>query len=224
MPDTHVKSDDTNAQIAHLRDQVEALMRDRVTPAVTDMAGRAETAHEQCRRHGARPGPGRPITGQVREQPLISVLVAVGVGYLLGRGHALSRCARFAPRGSSLTPKLLRLRLQARRLAVRVVLVAVALGFLVCALVLAHVAAWFWLRVNCGWMVQSTAALLAVGDLVVAGVLAWVALQCISGPGPVEIEARAGGAPAGLAGGGRDGVVADGFGPGAAPGAGQVAR
>jgi hypothetical protein len=82
----------------------------------------------------------------------------------------------------------LRLRLQARRLAVRVVLVAVALGFLVCALVLAHVAAWFWLRVNCGWMVQSTAALLAVGDLVVAGVLAWVALHL--GPGPVEIEAR----------------------------------
>jgi hypothetical protein len=82
----------------------------------------------------------------------------------------------------------LRLRLQARRLAVRVILVAVALVFLACALVLAHVAAWFWLRVSCDWMVQSTAAVLAVGDLVVAGVVGAVALRL--GPGPAEIEAR----------------------------------
>ncbi len=82
----------------------------------------------------------------------------------------------------------LRLRLQARRLAVRVILAAIALVFLVCALVLVHVAAWFWLRVNCAWTVQSTAALVAVGDLVVAGVLAAVALRL--GPGPAETEAR----------------------------------
>jgi hypothetical protein len=82
----------------------------------------------------------------------------------------------------------LRLRLQARRFAVRAILAAVALVFLAFALVLAHVAAWFWLRVNCGWMVQSTAALLAVGDLVVAGVVGAVALRL--GPGPAEIEAR----------------------------------
>jgi ElaB/YqjD/DUF883 family membrane-anchored ribosome-binding protein len=83
MPDTHVKSDDTNAQIAHLRDQVEALMRDRVTPAVTDMAGRAETAMNSAA--GMVRDQAQSITGQVREQPLISVLVAAGVGYLLGR-------------------------------------------------------------------------------------------------------------------------------------------
>jgi len=82
----------------------------------------------------------------------------------------------------------LRLRLQARRFAVRVILVAVALVFLACALVLAHIAAWFWLRVDCGWMVQSTAALLTVGDLVVAGVLGVVAMRL--GPGPAETEAR----------------------------------
>jgi uncharacterized membrane protein (DUF485 family) len=82
----------------------------------------------------------------------------------------------------------LRLRLQARRFAVRVVLAAVALVFLACALVLAHAAAWFWLRVSCDWMVQSTAAVLAVGDLVVAGVVGVVALRL--GPGPAEIEAR----------------------------------
>ena len=82
----------------------------------------------------------------------------------------------------------LRLRLQARRLVIRLLLAAVALMLLACALVLAHVAAWFWLRVNCGWMVQSTAALLAVGDLVIAGVVGVVALRL--GPGPAEIEAR----------------------------------
>jgi hypothetical protein len=82
----------------------------------------------------------------------------------------------------------LRLRLQTRRLAVRVVVAAVALVFLAFALVLAHVAAWFWLRVSCGWTPQSTAALLAAGDLVVAGVLGVVALRL--GPGPAEAEAR----------------------------------
>jgi len=82
----------------------------------------------------------------------------------------------------------LRLRLQARRFAVRVILVAVALVFLACALVLAHVAAWFWLRVDCGWTVQTAATVLTVGDLVVAGVLGVVTLRL--GPGPAEIEAR----------------------------------
>ena len=35
---------DTHAQITRLREQVETLMKDRVTPAVTDAAGRAESA------------------------------------------------------------------------------------------------------------------------------------------------------------------------------------
>jgi ElaB/YqjD/DUF883 family membrane-anchored ribosome-binding protein len=83
MPDTHVKSDDTNAQIAHLRDQVEALMNDRVTPAVADMAGRAETAVNSAA--SMVRGQAQSLSGQVRDQPLISVLVAAGVGYLLGR-------------------------------------------------------------------------------------------------------------------------------------------
>ncbi len=82
----------------------------------------------------------------------------------------------------------LRLRLQARRLAVRVVLAAVALVFLVCTLVFAHLAAWFWLRMDRGWTREATAALLAVGDLVIAGALAAMALRL--GPGAVETEAR----------------------------------
>ena len=39
--DTRNKLDDAQAQIARLRDQVEALMKDRVSPAMSDFAGRA---------------------------------------------------------------------------------------------------------------------------------------------------------------------------------------
>ena len=73
-------------------------------------------------------------------------------------------------------------------MAVRAVLGAVALMFLLGALVLAHVAAWYWLRMRFEWMVDTTAALLAAGDLVAAGVVAMAALRL--GPGPVETEAR----------------------------------
>lgn len=82
----------------------------------------------------------------------------------------------------------LRLRLQARRLAVRVVLAVVALAFLACTLAFAHVAIFYWLRLDYGWQVHTATALLAVGDLVVAGVLAMVALRL--GPGAAEREAR----------------------------------
>jgi len=82
----------------------------------------------------------------------------------------------------------LRLRLQARRMAVRAILGAVALTFLVSALALAHVATWYWLRLRCGWMVDTTAVLLAAGDLVIAGAVALVALRL--GPGYAETEAR----------------------------------
>jgi len=75
--------EDATAQIARLREQVEALMKDRVTPALTDAAGRAESAvydvagtvHEQA----------EAVSGKVREQPLLAVLIAAAVGFLLGR-------------------------------------------------------------------------------------------------------------------------------------------
>ncbi len=82
----------------------------------------------------------------------------------------------------------LRLRLQARRTAVRAILGAVALTFLVSALALAHVAAWYWLRLRCGWMADTTAVLLAAGDLVIAGVVALGAARL--GPGHAETQAR----------------------------------
>ena len=82
----------------------------------------------------------------------------------------------------------LRLRLQARRLAVRAAVTSVALVFLACALVLAHLAVWYALRLDAGWTPQATATALAAGDLVIAGILLAVAAQM--GPGTAEIEAR----------------------------------
>jgi ElaB/YqjD/DUF883 family membrane-anchored ribosome-binding protein len=75
--------EDTTTQIARLRAQVEALMKDRVTPAVADAAGRAEAAM-----YGAADavrGQAESVSGKVREQPLLAILIAAGVGYALGR-------------------------------------------------------------------------------------------------------------------------------------------
>jgi len=81
---------DAAAQIARLREQVDALMRDRVTPAVAAAADRAQSAlhgaadtmHDQL----------ETLSGKVREQPLAAVLVAAVVGYLLGTRDALIPC------------------------------------------------------------------------------------------------------------------------------------
>ncbi len=75
--------DSAEDQIARLRSQVEALMKDRVTPMVTNAAGRAEAALHSAGdsvRHQAD-----AVSGRVRQQPLVSVLVAAGVGFLIGR-------------------------------------------------------------------------------------------------------------------------------------------
>ena len=74
---------DTTAQIAWLRRQVEALMRDRVTPAVAEAAGRAESAF-----HGTADtlrSEVEGLTSKIREQPLLAILIAATIGFALGR-------------------------------------------------------------------------------------------------------------------------------------------
>ena len=83
---------------------------------------------------------------------------------------------------------MLRVRLQRAAWRVRLVLAVAALAFLGCTMTCAHVAAWYWLRLDYGWQAHTAAILLAVGDLVVGGVLATVALRL--GSGPAEREAR----------------------------------
>jgi hypothetical protein len=81
----------------------------------------------------------------------------------------------------------LRLRERMRRTTTRVAFGIVAMGFLAAAVVFAHIAAWFWLRV--AWQAQHAALIIAGVDLVLAIVLAVLAAR--SSPGRVELEALA---------------------------------
>jgi len=81
--DVHGKFDDAQAQIARLREQVEALMKDRVTPAVADFAGRAESAMHSA--VGVVRDQAQAVSGRVKDQPLIAILIAAAVGWVIGR-------------------------------------------------------------------------------------------------------------------------------------------
>jgi ElaB/YqjD/DUF883 family membrane-anchored ribosome-binding protein len=72
-------TEDAAAQIAKLREQVEVLMRERISPAIADVAGRAETAM------GAVKDQAEAVSGQVRDRPITAVLVALAVGFAIGR-------------------------------------------------------------------------------------------------------------------------------------------
>jgi ElaB/YqjD/DUF883 family membrane-anchored ribosome-binding protein len=76
-------ADDAKSEIARLRKQVETLMSERVTPALADAAGRAETAARQATDFTRDQA--QALSDTVKEQPLIAIAVAAGVGYLLGR-------------------------------------------------------------------------------------------------------------------------------------------
>jgi ElaB/YqjD/DUF883 family membrane-anchored ribosome-binding protein len=81
--DSRGKLDDAQAQIVRLREQVEALMKDRVTPAVADFAGRAESAVNTA--SGAVREQANVVSGHVKDQPLLAILIAAGAGWLIGR-------------------------------------------------------------------------------------------------------------------------------------------
>jgi ElaB/YqjD/DUF883 family membrane-anchored ribosome-binding protein len=73
----------TNAQVRRLRDEVEAVMRNTVTPAITDAVERAASTtmytSDRVRENSDA------LAGTVRGRPLVSVLVAAAVGYGIGR-------------------------------------------------------------------------------------------------------------------------------------------
>ena len=77
------KMEDATAQIARLREQVEALMKERVTPAIAEVAGRAESAMYGAA--GVVRDQAEVISGRVREAPLAAVLIAATIGFVLGR-------------------------------------------------------------------------------------------------------------------------------------------
>lgn len=72
---------DTNAELAQLRDKIETLMRDRVTPAIGAVADQAEAAArgatDQVRQQADR------LSSAIQEKPLTSVGLAMLAGFVL---------------------------------------------------------------------------------------------------------------------------------------------
>jgi ElaB/YqjD/DUF883 family membrane-anchored ribosome-binding protein len=81
--DAHGKMEDAQAQIVRLREQVEALMKDRVAPAVAEFAGRAESAVHSA--GGAVREQAQAVSGRVKDQPLTAVMIAAALGWVIGR-------------------------------------------------------------------------------------------------------------------------------------------
>jgi ElaB/YqjD/DUF883 family membrane-anchored ribosome-binding protein len=77
------RAEDAMAQITRLREQVETLMRDRVSPAMGEAAERVEAAaHDAAYVMRVR---ANVLAGAVRSQPLAAIGIAAVVGFLLGR-------------------------------------------------------------------------------------------------------------------------------------------
>jgi ElaB/YqjD/DUF883 family membrane-anchored ribosome-binding protein len=76
-------SESANDQLGRLRGQVESVIRERVTPVVAEAAGRAESAAYTAA--GAVKNQAAAMSGRVREQPLLALLLASGVGFVVGR-------------------------------------------------------------------------------------------------------------------------------------------
>lgn len=74
---------DAHEQIRQLREQVETLMRERVSPAVSEAAARAQEMARQARE--AAESQTEALSKRVQEMPLTSVLIAAVAGFLIGR-------------------------------------------------------------------------------------------------------------------------------------------
>ena len=76
-------SDNARDEIRSLREQVNQLMEERVSPAFSDASKRAGDVASRARAYtedGAE-----IVSDRVRDQPLIAIGVAAAVGFLFGR-------------------------------------------------------------------------------------------------------------------------------------------
>ena len=83
MASTSETGGDAREQIRQLRDQVDTLMRERVSPAVSGAAARAQEAAQHAREAAQQRT--EALSERVREMPLTSVLIAAVAGFLIGR-------------------------------------------------------------------------------------------------------------------------------------------
>jgi ElaB/YqjD/DUF883 family membrane-anchored ribosome-binding protein len=80
---TNRRLEDTQAQIDRLRQEVEAMMKDRITPAVSNFADQAQERVSNASR--VVKDQSRYVSGRVKERPLIAVGIAAVVGWVIGR-------------------------------------------------------------------------------------------------------------------------------------------
>ena len=76
-------TDTARDELRALRDQVNDLMQDRVSPAFNDASKRATNAAHRARDYAEDQAD--RVSGNVRDQPLIAIGVAAAVGFLFGR-------------------------------------------------------------------------------------------------------------------------------------------
>ena len=76
-------SQDANEQIAQLREQVQSLMSDRVAPALSQAADTAQHYATQAR--DIVGDQSEALSERVRESPIVAILAAAGLGYVIGR-------------------------------------------------------------------------------------------------------------------------------------------
>lgn len=74
---------DARDQIKQLRDQVDSLMRERVSPMLSDAAGRAQQYGRQASDMASEQV--ENLSGTVREMPMTAILIAAAAGFLIGR-------------------------------------------------------------------------------------------------------------------------------------------
>jgi ElaB/YqjD/DUF883 family membrane-anchored ribosome-binding protein len=81
--DASRRLEDTQTQIARLRAEVESLMKERVTPAVSGLAGQAQDAYSNARRIVGDQSD--MVSGRVKSQPLLAIAIAAAIGWVIGR-------------------------------------------------------------------------------------------------------------------------------------------
>ena len=74
---------DAKAEISRLRGQVQNLISDRVSPALSNAADTMSDYAGQARDMASDQAD--MLSDQVKESPLAAIMIAAGIGYLLGR-------------------------------------------------------------------------------------------------------------------------------------------
>ncbi len=82
-------TDDLQGELSRLRSEVERLVRERVSPALSDAAGAAGDYAQRAKDVAVRQG--EQAAAVVKENPLVTVGLVAAVAFLLGRLTGASR-------------------------------------------------------------------------------------------------------------------------------------